>query len=140
MGGLAHRAMGTGPEASRPVPVGAAAQMGELDHHRAAVAVALVGELPEPRHDLVLVGQRLPKAGAEILLDDGRARGHGERDAALRFLDMVEPVAVLGQSVFVIVRLMRRRHDAVLEGQVHEPERLEQGIGGAQERGHFRFS
>jgi len=41
------------------VPVGAAAKMGELDHHGAAMAVAFIGELPHPADDLVLVGQHI---------------------------------------------------------------------------------
>ena len=46
MGGLAHRRSGENGEPVRLVPHGAAAEMGELDHHRRAMFVAIVGKLP----------------------------------------------------------------------------------------------
>ena len=110
------------------VPVGAPAEMGDLDHHRASVLVAVVGEPPEPGHDLVPIGVQVAEGGRAVLGDDRRARGHGQRDAALGLLDVVEPVAVLGQAVLGIGRLVRRAHDPVPQRQMLELERLEQGI------------
>jgi len=49
---------GRGREDRQPVrlvPDGAAAEMGDLDHDRAAMLVALVGQAFHRRHDLVLV-------------------------------------------------------------------------------------
>jgi hypothetical protein len=59
-------ALVAGRERGQPValvPVGAAAEMGQLDHHRAAVLMALVGELPHPADHFVLVGQTLLNTG-----------------------------------------------------------------------------
>ncbi len=39
------------------VPARAPAEMGELHHHGGAVLVTGVGEVPQPRHDLVLIGE-----------------------------------------------------------------------------------
>ena len=116
------------------VPGGAPAEVGELDHHRRPVLVALVGELPHPGDDLVLVGQEVAEDRRRIRRDHRRARGHGERDAALRPLDMVEPVAVLGHAVLGIGRLVAGRHDAVAQAQVLELVGLQQRIPGLGHR------
>ncbi len=118
------------------VPHGAAAEVRELDHHRGAVVMAFLSELPQPGYDLVLVGQEIAKDRGRIARHDGRACCHGERDAALGLLDMIEPVTVLGHPVLGIVRLMRRRHDAVLEREMLQPVGLKQGIVGADQRRH----
>jgi hypothetical protein len=89
--------------------------MGELDHHGGAMRVAVVGEALQPGDDLVLVGLEVAEGGGRVLGDDGRARGHGECDAALGALEVIEAVAVLGQAVLGIGRLVRRGHQAVLE-------------------------
>jgi hypothetical protein len=49
---------------------------------------------------------------------------------------VIEAIAVLGHSVFVIVGLMRRRHDAVLELQMLELIRLEQRVRRAENGRH----
>ena len=126
--GLADR---RGREHRQPVavvPVGAPAEMGDLDHHRGAVLVAVVGEPLEPGHDLVPVGVQVAEGRRAVLGDDRRARGHGQRDAALGLLDVIEPVAVLGQAVLGVGRLVRRAHDPVAERQMLELEGLQQGI------------
>ena len=50
---------------SRLVPAGAAAEMGELDHHLAVMLVAVVGKLPQPRHDLVAIGVQIAEGGRD---------------------------------------------------------------------------
>ena len=87
VGRLAHR---RGDEHRQPValvPAGAAAEMGELDHHGAAVLVTVVGELLQPGHDLVVVGVQIAEGGRRIVRHDRRARRHRQRDAALGLLE-----------------------------------------------------
>ncbi len=134
VGRLAHR---RGRQHGQPVglvPAGAAAEMGELDHHLAVVLVAGVGELGEPRNDLVAIGLEVAEGGRAVARDDRRAGGHGQRHAATGLLGMVEPVALLRHAVFRIGRLVAGRHDAVLQRQVLEAVGLEQRIGGHRDR------
>ncbi len=100
------------------VPVRAAAKMGQLDHHRAAVAVAFVGQLAHPAHHLVPVGEHVVEDRRAVLRHGGGPRRHGHGDAGLGALDMIGAVAVLRHAVFRIGRLMRGRHDPVLQRQV----------------------
>jgi hypothetical protein len=46
-----------------PLSHRAAAEMGKLDHHRRAMLVHGVGQFPDPRHDLVLVGEDVVERG-----------------------------------------------------------------------------
>ena len=127
---LAHR---RGRQHRQPVglvPAGAAAEMGELDHHLAVVLVAGIGELGEPRHDLVAIGMQIAEGGRAVARDDRRAGGHGQRHAALGLLGMVEPVALLRHAVLGIGRLVAGRHDAVLQRQVLQLVGLEERIVG----------
>ena len=66
VGGLADGRGGDDGQPVGRVPYRAAAQMRQLDHHRRAMRVALVCELPQPRHDLVLVGQKITKNRCRI--------------------------------------------------------------------------
>src|SRR5215467_8881379 len=102
--------------------------MSELNHDGGAVAAALVGEFLQPRHDLVLIGVEIAEGGRRVCRYDRRASGHGERYAALRALDMVQPVAILRHSVIVIERLMRRDHEPVPQRQMLELKRLKKRI------------
>ena len=68
---LADRRGGENREPVGLVPVGPAAEMGELDHHGCAVLMAFIGKLGEPRHDLVLVGEQIAESGRRIARDDG---------------------------------------------------------------------
>ncbi len=138
VGGLAD---GRGREDRQPVrlvPDGAAAEMGNLDHDRAAMFVAFVGQALHRRHDLVLVDMEVTEDCRRVRRHHGRTGGHGHGDAALGLLHMVEPVLLSGHAVVVIVRLMGRGHDPVLEREVLEPEGLQQGIVGAGGAGHRR--
>ncbi len=110
------------------VPARAPPEVGELDHHRGAMLVAVVGQAFQPRHDLVAVGMQVAEGGRRIGRNDRRAGGHRQRHAALGALDVVEAVAVLGQAVFRVRRLVRGQHDAVLQPQVLQLERLQQRI------------
>ena len=80
------------------------------------------------RHDLVAIGMQIAEGRRAVARDDRRARRHGQRDAALRLLDMVEPVALLRHAVLGIGRLVRRRHDPVLQREMLEPKWLKQRI------------
>ena len=127
---LAHR---RGRENGQPVglvPPGAAAQMGDLDHHLAVVFVALVGEFAKPRDDLVTIGVKVAEGGGTVPADDRRACRHRQRDAALRLLGMIEPVAFLRQAVLGVSRLVAGRHQPVLQGQVLQPVGLEKRVPG----------
>src|SRR5215469_15829679 len=100
---LRKGAMGRFPDARRrnhrqPVglgPDGAATEMRQLDHDRGAVLMTFIGELLQPRDDLVLVGEKIAEGGRRVRRYDRRSRGHGERDTTLRTLDVIEPIAVL---------------------------------------------
>src|SRR5260221_2546228 len=106
--------------------------MGDLDHHRSAMRVHVVGELAQPAHTLVLVEEDVAEGRRAVGRDDGRAADHGERDAALRLLGVIEPIARLRHAVLGIGGLVRGRQEAVAQRQMLEPEGLEERIG----RGH----
>ena len=98
--------------------------------------VALIGELPEPRYDFVLVCEEVPEGRRRIRRYDRLTGGHGKRYAALGFLDMIEPIAILRHPILMIVRLMRGRHDSILQCQMLELVRLEQRVAGAEKGTH----
>ncbi len=138
VGGFAD---GRGREDRQPVrlvPDGAAAEMGDLDHDRAAMLVAFVGQTLHRRHDLVLVDVEVAEDCRRVRRHHGGTRGHGHGDAALGLFHMVEPVLLSGHAVVVVVRLMGRGHDPVLEREMLEPEGLQKGIAGAGGAGHRR--
>ena len=94
--------------------------MGDLDHHRRAVRVDVVGEFAEPAHDLVLVEQDIAERLRAVGRDDGGAADHRQPDAAFGLFDVIEPVAVLGQAVMGIGRLVGGRHETIAERQMFE--------------------
>ena len=111
-----------------PVPARAAAHVRDLDHHGRAVIVALVHQPPHPRHDLVLVKQQVPEGGRAVRPHHRRARRHRQRDPALGAFDVIGAIAVLGQPVLAIGRLVRGQQQAVPQRQVLEGEGLKQRI------------
>ena len=135
VGRLADRRGGQYRQPVRLVPVGAPAEMGKLDHRRRAMVAALVGQPPQPRHDLVPVGMQIAEGGGRIFGHNRRARGHVQRNAAPGLFHMIEAVAVGRHAVHGISGLMRARHDAVAQFQMLQPIGPQQGVRG----GHAFF-
>jgi hypothetical protein len=54
--------------------------------------------------------------------------------------EMIEPIAILRHAVLGIGRLMRCRHDAVLEGEMLEPVGLEEGVVGCGHSWWLKFN
>ena len=129
MGRLAHVGGRDDRQPVGLVPVGPAAEMGHLDHHRRTMVVDVVGEFGEPADDLVLVEKDVAEGLGTVRRDHRRAAYHGQRDAALRLLGVIEPVALLWHAILGVGGLMRRRHQAVAKMKMPEPIRLQQRIG-----------
>ena len=106
-------------------PARAAAEMGDLDHHRRAVLVHLVGELLQPADDLVLVEQNVAESLRTVGRDDRGAADHRQADAALGLLDVIGAIALLRQAIMGIGRLVRARHQTIADRQMFERERLQ---------------
>lgn len=68
--------------------------MRDLDHDLAIMLVTGVGELAQPRHDLIPIGLQIAERRRAVAADDRRAGGHGQRNAALGLLGMVEAIAL----------------------------------------------
>ena len=130
VGGFAHARGRNHGQPIGPAPAGAAAEMGDLDHHRRPLLVHVVGELFQPRHALVLVEEDVAESLRAVGGDDRRAADHGERNAALGLFRVIEAVALLGQAVLGKGRLVRRRHEAVAQGKMPQPVGLEERIVG----------
>ena len=103
-------------------------EVGQLDHHRGAFGVAVIGDGGEPRDHLVGGEVDVAEGRRRVLRHDRRPRGHGQSDAAARLLPVVEAVAVLGHAVLGVGRLVCGGHDAVAQGERAQLEGLEQGI------------
>ena len=138
--GLADRRGGHDREPVVLAPPGAAAEMGDLDHAGRAVLVHLVGEPADPGDDLVLVGVQVAERRRAVLGHHGRAGGHRHADAALRLLDVVEPVAVGGHAALRVRGLVRRREHPVAQREVLQRVRLQQRIVGDHQRTAIRGS
>jgi hypothetical protein len=87
--------------------------------------VAGIGELPQPRHDLVLVGEQIVEHRRAVSRDRRRTSGHRQRKPGLRARDVVGPVASLGHPINRVGRLVRGAHDPIAQQQVPEAKRLE---------------
>ena len=130
VGGLADR---RGRDDGQPVvlaPARAAAEMGDLDHHRGALVMDVVGQFLQPAHAFVLVEKDIAERLRAVLRHHRRAADHGERDAAFRLFGVIEPVALFGHAVLGIGRLVRGRHQAVAQRQAAQLKRLQQRIAG----------
>ncbi len=125
---LAHHRRGNDRQPVVLVPVGAPAKMGDLAHHGAAMAVAAVRQGLKPRNDGVVPDMEITEGIGRIDRHHRRPADHGERDPALGLFLVVETVALLGQAILGIKRLVAGRHDPVLERQVFQLKRLQQGI------------
>ena len=112
------------------VPAGAPTQVGQLDHDRGAVLVALVRQGLHPGHDLVLEGEDVVEHRRTVARDRGRPGGHGQCDTALRALDVIGAIALLRHPLLGVRRLVRGRHEPILERQVLELKRLKSGSVG----------
>jgi hypothetical protein len=130
VGGFAHRGGGDDGQPIALVPIGAAAEMGDLDHHRRTRFVAIVGKAAEPGHDLVTIGVEVAEGGGAVGADDGRSGGHGQPDPSLGLFQVVETVAVFRHPLFGIGGLVRRRHQPVTDQKVLQAVGFEQRIGG----------
>ena len=119
----------TGSQSSL-LQAGAAAEMGDLDHHRRALFVDVVRQLLEPRHAFVLVEKDVAERLRTVGRDHRRAADHGERDASLRLFGVVEAIALFGHAVLGIGRLVRRRHQPVAQREAAQLKRLQQRIAG----------
>ncbi len=117
------------------VPARAPPEMGQLDHDRGAVLVALVRQGLHPGHDLVLEGEDVVEHRRTVARDRGRPGGHGQGDAALRALDVIGAIALLRHPVLGVRRLVRGRHEAISQRQVLELKRLKKRICG-----HLEFA
>jgi hypothetical protein len=139
MGRLADRGGRQHRQPVRLVPGGAPAEMGDLDHHRRTMRVALVGQAAQPGHDLVLVDEQVAEHRRAVRRHHGRARRHGQRRAALRLFDVIQAIAVLRHAVLAVERLVRRAHDPVAQGQVLQPEGTQQRVGGLHAGAFLRW-
>src|ERR1700722_1469364 len=96
--------------------------MRDLDHHRRAVRVDVVGEFAEPANHLVLIEEDVAERLWAVRGDHRGAADHGQGDPAFRLLGMIETVPLLWHAVYGIRRLVRGRHKAVAKDKMLEPE------------------
>ena len=137
-GAVAGFARGTCGHHRQPValvPAGAAAKVGQLDHHRAALFVAVVGQPLHPADHFVLVGEDIVEDRRAVLGHRRRSGGHGQRHACLGPFQMVKPVAVLGHPVLGVGRFVACRHDPVLQRQMLQLIGLQQRVVRLAHRG-----
>ncbi len=112
------------------VPARAPAHVGELDHQPGAVAVDALGELLKVGNDgIVGDGDLIPGRRRAVECHGGGAAEHGEPDAALRFLLVVELITLLRLAVLAVARRMACAHHPVADGETLETKRLEQRVG-----------
>ena len=78
---------------------GPGAQMGHLDHDLGAEVMYLVGELPQPRDDVVCAQVDVAERGGGVAGDDGGTADHRESHTAAGLLHVVAAVAVCGHAV-----------------------------------------
>ena len=109
-------------------PAGSAAEMRQLDHHRTAMAVHLVGQFAHPADDLVFPGEYVVEGGRAVTRDRGGTCRHRQRDTGFRALDVIGAVARLRHAVFRVGRFMAGRHDPVFQRQMLQLIGLQQRI------------
>ena len=101
-------------------PMRAAAQMRQLDHHRTALFVAIIGDFAHPAHHLVLVGQHIVEHRRAVARHRCRPRRHGQRHARLGPFDVIGAVAVFGHAILGVGGFVAGGHDPVFQGQVFQ--------------------
>ncbi len=131
--GVVREARARGGEGGEPVlriPAGAPAHMGELAHELGAMAMDPRGELLEKGNDGIIAdGDLVPQGGRRIDGNGGGAAEHGEPDAALGLLLVIELIALLRLAVLAIGRRMARPHDPVADRQMLDRQGRQQSVG-----------
>ena len=111
-----------------PVPAGAPPKVRELDHHRTAMIVALIGELFHPGHHLVAIRQDVVEGRRAVAADHCRSGGHGQGHTTARALDVIGAIAIFRQAILGIGGFMACGHDPVFQRQMLERIGLEQRV------------
>ncbi len=88
------------------VPPCATTEMGQLDHDLAVVLVTRVGQLPQPRDDLVAIGLEVAESWRAVARDDADPAVMVMAMPPFALLGMVEPVALFRHAVVRIGRLV----------------------------------
>ena len=112
------------------VPAGAAAKVGQLNHHGAAMVVALIGKGLHPADNFIFPRKNIVEHRRAVTRHACRPGGHGQRQTGPRALDMIGAVAFLGHPVFRIGRFVACDHQPVLQRQMLELIGLEERIVG----------
>jgi len=110
------------------VPVGAAAEVSQLDHDLGAMLVAGIDQLGHPRHYFVLVGENIAESRGTIPGDQRGTRGHGQRHPGLCAFLVIQAVALFGHTLVGIGRFVRADHETIAQRQVLELVWLKQWI------------
>jgi hypothetical protein len=106
----------------------AVAHVRELGHDGGTLLVDVVAEALEVRDGVVAVQLQVAESGRGVRADERAATHHGQRDPAASLLAVIGPIAVLGQSVLAVGRLVRSADDPVAQDERLQGERLEQRI------------
>ena len=111
-------------------PSCAAPEMRDLDHHRRALSVDVVGQFLQPRHALIFIEKDIAERLGAVRRHHRRTADHGQCDAAPRLFGVVEAVALFGHAVVGIGRFMRGRHQPVAQRQAAKLKGLQQWVVG----------
>ena len=112
------------------VPMGATPQVGELDHHRRAVVMHLIGHVADPGHHLVLVGEDIVEHRRAVARHRRRARRHGQRHPGLGPFCVIGRVALFWHALFGIGWFMAGGHNPIAQGQVFQCVGLQKRVVG----------
>ena len=129
--GLAHGRRADGWERRSRIGFAPPADMAHLAHQSGAVSVDALRKPLEMLDDAIVVQVDLRQAPCGLGRDVGRAAEHGEREPTLRLRLVITLVALTRHPVFDQTAGVAGAHDAVLEREVLQPERLQQRIAGS---------